>query len=55
MNAKPRIDDCHRVGSHLAGADRVVGNFCRVSHPVEDFVIGGPIDARASVVRPELA
>jgi hypothetical protein len=37
------IDDCRRVGPHLAGADRVVRGFCRLLHPVEDFVIGGPI------------
>src|SRR5882762_2407330 len=36
----------HRVGPHLAGAHRVVGGFCGLLHPVEDFVIGGPIGAR---------
>jgi hypothetical protein len=46
MDAKLGIDDCHRVGPHLAGADRVVGGFCRLFHPVEDFVIGGLIGAR---------
>jgi L-fuconolactonase len=46
MDAKLGIDDCHRVRPHLAGAYRVVGGFCGLLHPVEDFVIGGPIGAR---------
>ena len=45
MNAKLSIDDCHRVGSHLAGADRVVGGFCRALADRS----GGPADA---VTRP---
>ena len=45
-DAKLGIDDCHRVGPHLAGADRVVGGFRGLLHPVEDFVIGGPIGPR---------
>jgi hypothetical protein len=45
MDAKLGIDDGRRVGPHLAGPDRVVGGFCRLLHPVEDFVIGGQIGA----------
>src|SRR5580692_12043119 len=45
MDAKLGIDDGRRVGTHLAGPDRVVGGFCRPLHPVEDFVIGGQIGA----------
>ena len=45
MDAKLGIDDGQRVGPHLAGPDRVVGGFCRLLHPVEDFIIGGQIGA----------
>ena len=37
MNAKLGVDDCHRVGAHLAGADRVVGGFRRASSPSRGF------------------
>jgi hypothetical protein len=30
MDAKLGIDDCPRIGPHLAGADRVVGGFRRL-------------------------
>jgi len=36
MDAKPGIDDCHRVGPHLAGADRVIGGL-RVGKDAHDI------------------
>jgi hypothetical protein len=32
MNAKLGIHDCHRVGPHLAGPDRMVGDSDDKSH-----------------------
>ena len=45
MDAKLGIDDCHRVGPHLAGPRRVVGGFRRFLHLVQDFAIGATIGA----------
>ena len=40
VHAKLVIDHRHRVHSHLAGADRMVGGLGVVPDPVEQFVIG---------------
>lgn len=41
VNAQPCIHLGHRIGTHLAGADRMIRRVGRVLHPIQDLAVGG--------------
>jgi hypothetical protein len=49
VHAKLGADDRHRIGSHLAGSDRVAGRFGRLLDPVDDRVVVGSVGARGGL------
>ena len=40
------VDDGHGVRPHLAGADGVIGRLAGFPDPIDDLVVGLPVDAR---------